>query len=111
MDAIVIVRDWVTKAPVRGALVRISPEVGDPQELFTDETGEANFGEVLTGLYTVTAKHKDYAPGIPLRVELPATVHVELTAWWTVGVGVPIAVALTLGAAWYISSLIAGARA
>lgn len=87
MDAIIIVKDWTTKARIEGARVELIPEQGEPQEMFTDANGEANFGELWTGSYTIRATHRDFTLGA-VSVELPATVQIELLPWWAVGLGI-----------------------
>ena len=106
LDAIIIVKDWVTKNPIAGARVEISPAIGEPMEMMTDENGEANFGEILTGLYRVTVQHKDYGVGFR-RVELPATVQIELSPYWLLvalpvsGIVIVAVAGLTKYAGWW----------
>ena len=98
MDTIILVKDWITKQPIEGAHVQLLPEIGEPHELFTDETGEANFGEVMTGRYRVTVDHRDYSPGTVMKM-LPDTVQIELVSLGAVAASVLsiVGVALIVG--------------
>lgn len=88
MDTIIIVKDRITKKRIAGAYVEISPEVGAAVDMFTDENGEANFGEVWAGLYSIRVAQRHYKPGMARGVELPATVQIGLIPWWAVGLGI-----------------------
>lgn len=87
MDTIIIVKDWITKKRIEGAYVEISPEVGAAVDMFTDENGEANFGELWAGLYSIRVVQKNYKPG-RATVELPAAVEIRLVPWWAIGLGI-----------------------
>lgn len=88
MDTRIIVKDRITKKRIEGAQVEISPEVGAAVDMLTDENGEANFGEVWAGLYSIRVEQRHYKPGTARGVELPATVQISLVPWWAVGLGI-----------------------
>ena len=106
MDTIIIVTEWISGQPVVGAKVQLIPEIGEAEEMFSDENGEANFGEVWAGLYTIAVDHSAYSPE-RRRVELPATVHIAMVPWVAVVVGVPLASATVLLFAWWLSGILA----
>jgi len=88
LDTIIIVKDRITKKRIEGAYVEISPEVGAAVNMLTDENGEANFGEVWAGLYSIRVAQRNYKPGTARGVELPATVQIGLVPWWAIGLGI-----------------------
>ncbi|NVM24112.1 MAG: hypothetical protein HWN68_20330 [Desulfobacterales bacterium] len=98
MDTIIIVKDSITKRRIEGAYVKISPEVGEAEERYTDENGEANFGELWAGLYTISVGQRNYKSG-KATVELPDVVEISLVPAWAIGLGIVTGTCVVLVAA------------
>lgn len=94
-DISVTVLDYDTSEPIENARVTITPSTGTARALRTSENGEAFFGYLATGEYTVAVDYSGYiydyvdlstltvAPDLlssfVVRMQLPSTVRVTVT--------------------------------